>query len=331
MKFRQILVALPLLGLSVPALAQGGDPRGWYIGIGGGINYMQDSDAQGRVGPAFFRLDNVNIKRGWVANGYVGYQFGNAKFEIEGAYRDNKIDNALAHSFSQNRVHSGAVMANLIWEFFATSTVTPYIGAGAGAARIWVQHDKDYEFAFQGIAGINVKLTNNVILGIDYRYFRTVDPHLKYSAGSYDFDYVNHTALVTLTYRFSAPPAPIAAPAPAPVPVVQVSRNYMVFFDFDRADITAQADGIIKQAAASAKQGNIQRLNVTGHTDRAGSEQYNMALSLRRANAVKSALVREGIPPDQIAVVGRGESQNLVPTQDGVREAQNRRVEIVLQ
>jgi outer membrane protein OmpA-like peptidoglycan-associated protein len=54
-------------------------------------------------------------------------------------------------------------------------------------------------------------------------------------------------------------------------------------------------------------------------------------LSLRRANAVKNALVREGIPPDQIAVVGRGESQNLVPTQDGVREAQNRRVEIVLQ
>jgi outer membrane protein OmpA-like peptidoglycan-associated protein len=55
-----------------------------------------------------------------------------------------------------------------------------------------------------------------------------------------------------------------------------------------------------------------------------------MALSLRRANAVKEQLVREGIPVEQIVVVGRGETQPLVPTPDGVRESQNRRVEIVL-
>jgi outer membrane protein OmpA-like peptidoglycan-associated protein len=55
-----------------------------------------------------------------------------------------------------------------------------------------------------------------------------------------------------------------------------------------------------------------------------------MALSLRRANAVKDQLVREGIPAANITVVGRGESQPLVQTADGVREPQNRRVEIVL-
>jgi outer membrane protein OmpA-like peptidoglycan-associated protein len=69
---------------------------------------------------------------------------------------------------------------------------------------------------------------------------------------------------------------------------------------------------------------------VTGHADRSGSDAYNMALSLRRANAVKDQLVREGIAANQIVVVGRGESQPLVPTADGVREPQNRRVEIVL-
>jgi len=80
-----------------------------------------------------------------------------------------------------------------------------------------------------------------------------------------------------------------------------------------------------------ADAGQKTRIGVTGHADRSGSDAYNMALSLRRANAVKDQLVREGIPASAITVVGRGESQPLVQTADGVREPQNRRVEIVLQ
>jgi outer membrane protein OmpA-like peptidoglycan-associated protein len=141
----------------------------------------------------------------------------------------------------------------------------------------------------------------------------------------------------------------------------------MVFFDFDRSNITAQAAATIKQAADTAKSAGtatgrtsndcaaearrrgiegealtkfvgectggaaITRIGVTGHTDTSGAATYNMALSLRRANAVKDALVREGIPAAAIAVTGRGETQLLVQTQDGVKEPQNRRVEIVLQ
>ncbi|MDP1748828.1 MAG: OmpA family protein, partial [Reyranella sp.] len=69
----------------------------------------------------------------------------------------------------------------------------------------------------------------------------------------------------------------------------------------------------------------------TGHTDTSGPEAYNMALSLRRANTVKDALVREGVPATAITVIGRGEAGLLVKTADGVREPQNRRVEIVIQ
>ena len=104
----------------------------------------------------------------------------------------------------------------------------------------------------------------------------------------------------------------------------------MVFFDWDRSNLSAQALNTIKQAATPTgpRAGSHDR-----HRPRrqVGPDQYNMALSLRRANAVKDALVREGVPATAIAVVGRGESMPLVQTADGVREPQNRRVEIVVQ
>jgi outer membrane protein OmpA-like peptidoglycan-associated protein len=105
----------------------------------------------------------------------------------------------------------------------------------------------------------------------------------------------------------------------------------MVFFDWDRSNLSAQALNTIKQAANAFKAKGQARVTATGHADRSGPDQYNMALSLRRANAVKNALVREGVPATAIAVVGRGESMPLVQTADGVREPQNRRVEIVVQ
>ena len=105
----------------------------------------------------------------------------------------------------------------------------------------------------------------------------------------------------------------------------------MVFFDWDRSNLSQQALNTIKQAADAFKQKGSARITATGHTDTSGPESYNMALSLRRANAVKDALVREGVPAQAISVVGRGEQGLLVQTGDGVREPQNRRVEIVIQ
>jgi OOP family OmpA-OmpF porin len=106
----------------------------------------------------------------------------------------------------------------------------------------------------------------------------------------------------------------------------------MVFFDWDRSNLSEQASERRSSRPRNAykTKGNA-RITATGHTDTSGSEQYNMALSLRRANAVKDALVREGVPATAIAVIGRGEQGLLVQTGPNVREPQNRRVEIVVQ
>jgi hypothetical protein len=123
----------------------------------------------------------------------------------------------------------------------------------------------------------------------------------------------------------SAPPPPPPPPPPAAAP-----QAFMVFFDWDRANLSQQAVQTVGQAAAAFKARGSARITATGHTDTSGPDSYNMALSLRRANSVKNELVRDGVPPDVVQVVGRGESNPLVATGDGVREPQNRRVEIVL-
>ena len=117
----------------------------------------------------------------------------------------------------------------------------------------------------------------------------------------------------------TAPPAAVAPP------------SFLVFFDWDRSNLSAQALNTVQQAATTFKTRSSARITATGHTDTSGSEQYNMALSLRRANAVKAALVKEGVPDGAISVVGRGEQGLLVQTGDNVREPQNRRVEILVQ
>jgi hypothetical protein len=119
-------------------------------------------------------------------------------------------------------------------------------------------------------------------------------------------------------------------PPPPPPPPVAAPQSFMVFFDWDRSNLSQQAVQTIGQAAAAFKSRGSARITATGHTDTSGPESYNMALSLRRANAVKNELVRQGVPADAITVIGKGESNPLVATGDGVREPQNRRVEIVM-
>ncbi|GIL38474.1 TonB-dependent receptor domain-containing protein [Roseiterribacter gracilis] len=115
----------------------------------------------------------------------------------------------------------------------------------------------------------------------------------------------------------------------APVQKPIVPKSYLVFFDFDRADLTPEGSKIVDTAAVNAKAGSVTRLEVTGHADRSGSDAYNQRLSQRRAETVKAQLLRSGFKESEIVTFAKGESQPLVATPDGVREPQNRRVEII--
>ncbi len=118
----------------------------------------------------------------------------------------------------------------------------------------------------------------------------------------------------------------------APQPMADAPGTYMVLFDFDRSNINAAGQAVLNQVLAdAAAKGTPVSISATGHADRSGSEDYNMGLSLRRADSVREALIAGGTDPYAITVAGRGESEPAVPTPDGVREQANRRVEIVLQ
>jgi OmpA-OmpF porin, OOP family len=119
------------------------------------------------------------------------------------------------------------------------------------------------------------------------------------------------------------PPPPAPPPAPPPPPV------FLVFFDWDSAVVGPSGREVIGLAAQTYKAGAPVTVQVTGFTDTSGSADYNQRLSVRRADAVAAVLVQDGVPQNTLVVTGRGQNDLRVPTPDGVREPQNRRVEIV--
>lgn len=109
-----------------------------------------------------------------------------------------------------------------------------------------------------------------------------------------------------------------------------VPHSYLVFFDFNKSNLTAEAQSVVAQAASTAKSTGMVKILVTGHTDTVGSHSYNQALSERRAAAVKDGLVSQGIDGAGISTVGKSFDDPLVPTGPNVREPQNRRAVIQL-
>jgi len=206
--------------------------------------------------------------------------------------------------------------------------IVPYVGAGAGMAFISDGVGScgmcSTQFAYQSTVGVGFNVNDNLRFDIETRYYGTTSP------GPYNNN--NITTTVRARYKLNQRRDDNQQRRQDDNQQAAVlGSKLMVFFDWDSVALSPQALGSIRQAAGLYKANGNARITTTGHTDTSGPEAYNMALSLRRANVVKDELVRDGVPAQAIVVVGAGESKPLAPTGDGVREVQNRRVEIVVQ
>jgi long-chain fatty acid transport protein len=190
----------------------------------------------------------------------------------------------------------------------------------------------------QASAGLTYALTpqNDLTVTYSHAFTNTVSgptsPLLP--GGGTDKIYLGENSIgVGFLHKFNAP-APVAAPPPEPTPVAAPApapaRTYLVFFNWNKADLTPRATQIVAEAAQASRITHVTSLNVNGYTDTSGSPAYNMKLSYRRADNVAAQLVSDGVPKSDIVIKGFGETHLLVPTGPGVREPQNRRVEIIL-
>jgi OmpA-OmpF porin, OOP family len=368
MRLRSALLAATILAAPVTVLAQPID--GLYVGAGAGVNYLEDQKIKDIVAPTGVIATNTKARSeiGFVTLGSVGWGLGNGlRFELEGNYRQNKerkiYDTRIPTAAGGNSETFGG-MVNALYDFdlspFGIDFVQPYVGAGVGYAwqdlhgvrfnsypnpatyRGFVRGTEG-DFAAQGIAGfaIPVPPIPGLAITAEYRAFAKIGSD-KYN-GTLETplapagapirvkvgDEVNHSGLIGLRYAFFTPvppPPPVVTPPPVPP-----TRSYLVFFDWDKATLTARARQIIREAADASTHVQYTRIEVSGYTDTSGTPQYNQGLSVRRAEAVAAELVRDGVPRNVITIQGFGETHLLVPTGPGVREPQNRRVEIIIQ
>ena len=266
----------------------------------------------------------------------------------------------------EGEIGAATLMVNVLYDFgSADSALRPFIGLGAGVNRVstdfdgargdlrtvaFMADDSSTKLAAQAIAGLAWAVNDRAHFDLTYRYlmsdmeFDTSSSIPALELGAYEGRYEDHSVTLGLRYAFGAaepvytapppppPPPPVTPPpprpAPPPPPPAPTARQFVVYFDWDRSNLTAEASSVVTQAANYAKSGRPTRILVVGHADTSGSAAYNVGLSNRRARTVADALVAQGVNGGVISLDGKGETQLARPTADGVREPLNRRATI---
>ena len=114
-------------------------------------------------------------------------------------------------------------------------------------------------------------------------------------------------------------PEPVAMVEPEPEPMDVREAMYLVFFDYDSAVVGTGGQSVLDAVVDEVNARNIETIRIVGHTDRSGSNRYNDAMAMRRSEAVKANLQNRGIDPSRVIIDGRGETELLVQTDDGVK------------
>jgi outer membrane protein OmpA-like peptidoglycan-associated protein/opacity protein-like surface antigen len=370
-------MAMATSAIASPALARDG---AWYVEFDGGPMIVESLDFD--VGAASNAVQ-AKTHTGYDFGGIVGYDFGFIRLEAEGSYRDADLKTiqvlgapgvatvGTASTITGTYPAGGdasvlSFMVNAMADFGPDDGLQGFVGGGVGVARTKFNgstiqlsgpgfiDDSDSGFAWQLLAGVRAPLTDNIDVGLKYRYFNTSNLDLVDSRGNdVQTKWKSHSLLGTIGFNFGGRPAPMQTcwdgtsipmdatcparpappppPPPPPPPVVAPVCNkgpYIVFFDWDKSDITPEAATILDSAVSAYANCGSASVMLAGYTDTSGTAKYNMGLSQRRADAVKAYMTGRGVPDTRISTEAFGETNLRVPTADGVRELQNRRVEI---
>jgi outer membrane protein OmpA-like peptidoglycan-associated protein/opacity protein-like surface antigen len=359
-----VTLALATTALSTPALAR---DDAWYVGIEGGSMIVEDIDWDVGAATDAVTVDHRYGYDADATVGYdlgvfrleaeVGYRSANVT-GLRSTVRLPVAGGAVtvpAGNFDRAGGQTSALsfMVNGLWDFGDDDGVQGFVGPGLGVARVKSRlglstrgnflDDSDTVVAWQAIAGVRAPISDNIDVSLKYRFFNAPGVELVDSSGRQFYGrFRSHSILGGLTFNFGAPeepvipeptPAPAYTPPPEPTPTPQAVQctpgPYIVFFDWDKSDITPEAASILDNAISNYANCQNTQVMLAGHADRSGSASYNVGLSQRRADSVKSYLTGRGIPDSVIGTEAFGESRPRVETADGVRELQNRRVEVM--
>jgi outer membrane protein OmpA-like peptidoglycan-associated protein len=355
MVVRRVCFRLALAALAMIAVGNAhAQTPGWYVGGEGSWSHLNDQKATATT-PGTSTPLKIHPGEGFAGGVNGGFEFQSGlRLEGEVVYRRHDEKSATSAGVTaptHGSLDNLAIMGNAFYDFNNVTRFTPYVGAGVGGARLHLDDFNatgspgslsadDWRLAYQGIAGVRYTIDPHWSASLDYRYFATTDPKFSGTVlgtpSSLKTDYRTHNVMLGVAYHFAPPPAPppVAAPVPAAAPAVVPPpapvRQFTVYFEFDKSDLTPEGARVVQDAATSYKETGSARISVTGYTDLSGTQKYNLGLSKRRADTVRAALVRQGVPDGVIAETWRGKENPAVPTADGVREPRNRRVEIVL-
>jgi outer membrane protein OmpA-like peptidoglycan-associated protein len=358
---RKMLVFVAAVGLTVSASAHAQDWAGPEVGVQGSFDWGESSGHERTTGPSgpFHYKADTDGGMGGIHGGY-NWQFGQTVLglegdveggEINGSEQAGNFDAGNGRKFHSDVDFDSSIRGKLGWSFgralvYGTGGVafgevrnryesTPNVIASC-ATPFNCGNSDTLRVGWTAGAGVAYAFTPNWSTDLEYRY-TDLGSHGFTNANLRDSNEVNYSAIrLGITYRFAVPPmmmapppAPLPVAAPAPAPMVP-PRTFIVFFDFDKSNLTADARKVIEAAAQSYKANGVARIEVSGYTDLAGTQAYNLRLSKRRAEAVAAYLDRLGVRRNVLDVKWFGKENPRVPTPDGVREPQNRRVEIVM-
>jgi OmpA-OmpF porin, OOP family len=327
-------------------------PTGWYMSLGAGANWIDDGnidefDASGTAETT----NEFDWESGYVVSGAIGYDFGEhwrAEFEV--AFRKNDVESFCASSDQPTcsdtidgaDIWELSQMVNVLYDISLGGDWEAAVGAGIGGNLVVFNPGNsnnfedendgidtdDYVLAGQLIAQVAYRLSERWKLFADYHYMFMDEPDVvnPEDQETWVIEKTEHSLMLGIRFdlqRDGAAPPPRTPDRGAP-------KQFIVFFGFNKSNLTAEAARVVADAAAAAKEYGSATISVVGHTDTVGSNEYNIRLSMRRSQTVKDGLVANGIAANAISTGGRGETELMVQTGDSVKEPQNRRATIDL-